>query len=87
MLNVSVEWPISACLVMMIWVKVQHAQAQTKFWPGPKTYDPSIGRQTGGGPIASRDLEAAARGTDGQFRPELTSGGLSWPRGHLQTTF
>ena len=45
------------------------------------------GPQTGGGPIASRDLEAGCRGPDGQFRPELASGGLSWPRGRLQTTF
>ena len=28
MLNVNVECPISACLVRMIWVKDQHAQAQ-----------------------------------------------------------
>ena len=48
--------------------------------------DPSVGPQTGGDPIASRDLEAGCRGPDGQFRPELASGGLSWPRGRLQTT-
>ena len=28
MLNVNVECPTSACLVRMIWVKDQHAQAQ-----------------------------------------------------------
>ena len=36
--------------------------------------------------LSSREVEAAARGPDGQFRPELASGGLSWSRGRLQTT-
>ena len=42
------------------------------------THDPCIGPQTGGGPIASRDLEAGRRGPDGQFRPELAFDGPSW---------
>ena len=50
------------------------------------SYNPSIGPQTGGGPIASRDLEAGCRGLDGQFRPELAFGGPSWPRDRAQST-
>ena len=35
--------------------------------------------------LSSREVEAAARGPDGQFRPELAIGGPSWPRDRAQT--
>ena len=36
--------------------------------------------------LSSREVEAAARGPDGQFRPELAIGGPSWPRDRAQST-
>ena len=48
--------------------------------------NPCIGPQTGGGPIASREVEAAARGPDDQLRPDLAIGGPSWPRDRAQST-
>ena len=39
---------------------------------GTLSYNPCIGPQTGGGPIASQDLEAAARGPMASF-------GWNWP--------
>ena len=36
--------------------------------------------------LSSREVEAAARGPDGQFRPELAIGGPSWPRDREQST-
>ena len=35
--------------------------------------------------LSSREVEAATRGPDGQFRPELAIGGPSWPRDRAQS--
>ena len=48
-------------------------------------HNPSIGPQTGVLLLSSREVEAAARGPDGQFRPELAIGGPSWPRDRAQS--